>query len=179
MIPIQERNRQILQMRKEGVPRSEVAHRFGLSPERISRLEKQDEADQSAVERRANFREAVRAADDLERTWSVNDLADAIGLIVVTKKRLLVHFVETGKERISLRELMDMCLDGPMDREEFMAPPLLKVSGIGRKGFWSVANGLTNIDLGSRCNEEWRSNRLPKVKWNWRITGATPYSARG
>jgi hypothetical protein len=74
---------------------------------------------------------------------------------------------------------MDMCLDGPMDREEFMAPPLLKVSGIGRKGFWSVANGLTNIDLGSRCNEEWRSNRLPKVKWNWRITGATPYSARG
>lgn len=179
MIPIQERNRQILQMRKEGVPRSEVAHRFGLSRERISQLEKRDEADRSMAERRANFMEAVRTADDPERTWPVNDLADAIGLIVVTKKRLLDHFVETGKEQISLRELMDMCLDGLMEREEFIAPPLLKVSGIGKKGFGSVANGLTNMDLGSRCNEEWRSNRLPKVKRNWRITGATPYSARG
>jgi hypothetical protein len=173
MIPIQERNRQILQMRKEGVPRREVALRFGLSPGRISQLEKRDEADKTMAERRAEFRGAIRAADDPERMWPVNVLADAIGLIVVTKKRLLDHFVETGKEWISLRELMDMCLDSPVEGRDFMTPPLLRVCGIGKKGFWSVANGLTNMDLGSRCNEEWRSNQLPKVKRNWQITVGT------
>ncbi len=74
-------------------------------------LEKRDEADKSTAERGAKLREAIRTADDPERIWPVNDLADAIGLMAVTKKRLLDHFVETGKERISLRELMDMCLD--------------------------------------------------------------------
>jgi hypothetical protein len=175
MIPIQERNRQILQMRKEGVRRREVALRFGLSPGRILQLEKRDEADKSTAERRGKLREAIRTADDPERIWPVNDLADAIGLMAVTKKRLLDHFVETGKERISFRELMDMCLDGPVEGGEFMVRPLLRVCGIGKKGFWSVANGLTNMDLGSRCNEEWR-NRLSKVRRDWGITGATPYS---
>jgi hypothetical protein len=177
MIPIQERNRQILQMRKEGVPRPEVALRFRLSHERISQLEKRDEADKSMAERRANLREAVRTADNPERTWPVNDLADAIGLIVVTKKRLLDHFLETGKERISLRELMDMCLDSPVEGRDFMMPPLLRVCGIGKKGFWSVANGLTNMDLGSRCDEEWRI-RPSEVRREEGITGATPYSAQ-
>ena len=32
IVPIPERNRQLLQMRKDGVPRREVALRFGLSP---------------------------------------------------------------------------------------------------------------------------------------------------
>jgi hypothetical protein len=177
MIPIQDRNRQILQMRKEGVPRPEVALRFRLSRERISQLEKRDKADKLMAERRTNLREAIRTADDPERTWPVNDLADAIGLFVVTKKRLLDHFVETGKERISLRELMDMCLDSPVEGRDYMMPPLLRVCGIGKKGFWSVANGLTNMDLGSRCNEQWRI-RLSEVRREGGITGATPYSAQ-
>jgi hypothetical protein len=178
MIPIQERNRQILQMRKEGVPRPEVALKFGLSRGRISQVEKRDQADRSLAVRRAQLQEAIRIADDPERMWPVNDLADAIGLIVVTEKRLLDHFVETGKEQISLRELMDMCVDSQVEGRDFMMPPLWRVCGIGKKGFWSVANGLTIMDLGNRCNEEWRSNRLPKVKREGGITGPTPHSAR-
>lgn len=108
--------------------------------------------------------------------WLVNDVADAIGLVAGTKNRLLDHFVEAGKGRISLRELMNMCLDGPMDRWGFKTPPLWRVNGIGRKGLWSVVNGLTNMDLGNRCNEEWR-NRLVTVKQQSGIIGATPYSS--
>lgn len=178
MIPIQERNRQILQMRKEGIPRPEVALKFGLSRGRIAQLEKRDQADRSLAERRAKLQEAIRIADDPERMWPVNDLADAIGLIVVTKKRLLDHFEETRREQISLRELMDMCLDSPVEDRDFITPPLLRVCGIGKKGFWSVANGLTNMDLGNRCNEEWRGNRLPKVRREGGVTGATPYSVQ-
>ena len=41
-----------------------------------------------------------------------------------------------------------------------MVPPLLRVCGIGKKGFWSVVNGLTDMDMGNRCNEEWRKKLL-------------------
>jgi len=40
---------------------------------------------------------------------------------------------------------------------------------------WSVVNGLTGMDLGSRCNAEWQK-RLVKVKQEHKVTGATPYS---
>jgi transcriptional regulator with XRE-family HTH domain len=162
-ISIPERNQQILQMRMEGVSRKEVARRFGLSPERISQLEKRDQAEKSMAERRANLRGRIRTADDPERMWPVSDLADAICLTGATKNRLLDHFVEAGKRQICLRELMDMCLAGPVDRWGFRTPPLLKICGIGKYGFGCVVNGLTDMDLSRRCNEEWRK-RLAKVK---------------
>lgn len=120
----------------------------------------------------------MRSADDLDRLWPVNDLIDAIGLVAGAKNRLLDHFKEEGRVRISLRLLMDMCLEGAADKWGFTSPPLLKVYGIGKIGFWSVANGLTNLDLGNQCNDEWRT-KLVKVKQWWRITGATPYSSTG
>jgi transcriptional regulator with XRE-family HTH domain len=176
MIPIPERNRLILEMRKDGLTQLEVARRFKLSPSRIYLIEKQDAADRSLAGRRTRLREEIRNADDLERMWPVEDLVDAVGLIVVTKKRLMDHFVAAGKKEISLRELMDMCLDAPMEGLEFMMSPLLRISGVGKIGFWSVVNGLTSMDLGNRCNEEWQK-RLVKVKQKHRVTGATPYSS--
>ena len=174
-IPIPERNRQILEMRKDGLTQLEVARRFNLSPSRIYLVEKQVAAERLLAGRRTRLREEIRAADDLERMWPVEDLVDAVGLIVVTRKRLIDHFVQTGKNQMSLRDLMDMCLDAPVEGLDFMMSPLLRVYGVGKKGFWSVVNGLTAMDLGSRCNEEWRK-RLVKVKQKWGITGPTPYS---
>jgi hypothetical protein len=56
-----------------------------------------------------------------------------------------------------------MCVDAPVVGFDFMMPPLLRVDGVGKKGFASVINGLTAIDLGSRCNEEWQI-RLNQIK---------------
>jgi len=81
-----------------------------------------------------------------------------------------------GQNQISLRELMDMCLDGSVEGLDLMMSPLLRVYGVGKIGFWSVVNSLTNLDLGCRCNEEWQK-RLMAVKQQWRITAATPYSS--
>ncbi|MGA2662070.1 MAG: hypothetical protein ABSH34_31715 [Verrucomicrobiota bacterium] len=176
MIPTPERSRQILQMRRAGVPRREVALRFKLSPNRISQLEQRDKADKSMAERRAKLRDAIRAADDPEKVWPVTDLADAIGLTGATKNRLLDPFLETRKREISLRELMDMCLERPVEDMDFSMAPLSRICGIGKWGFWSVVNGLTDMGLGSRCNEEWQKT-LAKVKQQSRITRATPYSS--
>ena len=158
-----ERNRQILQLRSEGVPIPEVALRFGLSLERIRQLERRDLADKCMAKRCAKLREEIRVADDLDRMWPVEDLIDAAELIVVTKKRLLDHFKQTKKDQISLQELMDMCLDAPVDALDFMMSPLLRVRGVGKKGFWSVVDGLTDLDMGSQCNDEWRT-KLAMVK---------------
>lgn len=146
-----------------------------MSPSRIGLIEKQDAAERSLAERRTRLREQIRAADDPEKLWPVEDLVDALGLIVVTRKRLMDHFVATGKQPISLRELMDMCLDAPVEGLDFMMSPLLRVYGVGKIGFWSVVNGLTRMDLGNRCNQEWRK-KLVKVKQEHKATGATPYS---
>jgi hypothetical protein len=71
---------------------------------------------------------------------------------------------------------MDMCLDAPVEGLDFRMSPLSRVYGVGKIGFWNVVNGLTGMDLGSRCNEEWQW-RLVKVKQKWGITGRTPYSS--
>jgi transcriptional regulator with XRE-family HTH domain len=164
MIPIPERNRRILQLRKEGLSQTEVAKRFNLSPGRVYLIEKQDAADRSLAERRTRLREEIRAADDLERMWPVEDLIDAVGVIVVTKKRLMDHFVAAGKRQISLRELMDMCLDAPVEGLDFLMSPLLRVYGVGKKGFWSVVNGLKGMNLGDPCNEEWQWRLLKTIR---------------
>jgi hypothetical protein len=161
--PIEERNREILQMRKRGVPRREVALAFGLSRARISKIEEQDATDASMAERGARLREEIRNADDPERLWPVSDLLNVLGLVTVTKKRLLEHFEQTGNRQVSLRALIDMCVDGPVAGLDFMMPPLLRVYGVGKKGFHSVINGLTALELGSRCNAEWQI-RLSKVR---------------
>ena len=110
MIPIPERNRQILEMRNQGVSQTEVAKRFKLSPSRIYLIEKRDAAERATAERRAKLREAIRSADALEKLWPVKDLLDAVGLGVVglgvvTKKSVIYHFRAVGKEEISLPEL--------------------------------------------------------------------------
>lgn len=178
MIPIPERNRQILQMRKDGVGRHDVARKFKLSPSRIEQIEKRDTFDRSMADRRARVREDIRDADDPERMWPVTDVIDAVGLLAVTKKRLLDHFASVEKQWMSLRELMDMCLDAPVEGMDFMMSPLLRVRGVGKKGFWSVVNGLTRMNLGRCCDEAWQTT-LAKVKQEHKVAGATPYSSLG
>jgi hypothetical protein len=163
MSSIHERNQRILQLRKEVLSRTEVARTFQLSPSRVYLLEKQDAAEKAMAERRTRLRHEMLAADDPDRYWPVNDLLDALHLIVVTRKRLIDHFAEEGKQEISLRELMDMCVSVPVEGTDYTLRPLLRVYGVGKKGYWDVVNGLTGVDWGRRCNEEWR-RRLFKIQ---------------
>lgn len=98
----------------------------------------------------------------MDKPWPVEDLLETLGLIVVTRKRLMDHFVEKHQKQLSLRLFMDMCLDAPVEGLDFMMSALLRVYGLGKKGFWSVVKGLTDLDMGTRCNQEWQA-RLVKV----------------
>jgi len=50
--------------------------------------------------------------------------------------------------------------------------PLLTVSGVAIQGFWYVVDGLTDMELGNRCNEEWQKT-LARVKRQWEFPGVT------
>ena len=52
---------------------------------------------------------------------------------------------------------------------------LLKVTGVGKKGFWSVVNHLTSLDLGARFNQKWEQ-RLIRLRRDWKISGKFPYA---
>jgi hypothetical protein len=99
--------------------------------------------------------------------WSVQDLMGAVATARQARIWLLKHFARNGQTQISLRELMDMCLP-PTRYSEYPIEPrcLLRIVGIGKKCFWSVVDGLTNTDLGNRCNEEWQT-RFVRVKQCW------------
>jgi len=126
-------------MRKEGVRRADVARKFNLSSSRIDLIERRDAADRLMAERRSRLRGMLRTDDDMEKLVVVEDLVDAIGMTVVAKNRLMDNFVAVVKNEISLRELMDMCLDAPVEGLDFMMSPLVIMRGIGPKGFWSLA----------------------------------------
>lgn len=164
--PILERNSQIVRIRKDGVPTKVVARKFRLSRSRIQQIEHRAAEDASLANRRAALWAQMRAADDPEKLWPLQDLMDASISSRLTKIRLLKHFARTEQTQISLREWLDMCLPPPRNSEVSMLPPLLRIVGIGKKCFWSVADGLTNTDLGNRCNEEWQS-RLIRLKQQW------------
>ncbi len=162
MPSIAERNQEILQKLKEGMPQSEVAKKFHLSPSRVYLIEKQDAATRAMEARRSKILKQLQEADEMDRLWPVGHLLDALGLIAVTKKRLMDHFAGKRQDQISPRELMDMCLDAPVEGLDFMMSPLLRVYGLGKRGFWSVVKGLTVLDMGTRCNQEWQT-RLVKL----------------
>jgi hypothetical protein len=148
------------------MPTNVVARKFRLSRSRIQQIELRAADDEALADRRATLWAQMRAADDPEKMWSVHDLMDASITSRLTKVQLLKHFARTEQTQISLRAWMDMCLPPPRNSEGSMLPPLLRIVGIGKKCFWTVADGLTNTDLGSRCNEEWQS-RLVRVRQWW------------
>lgn len=166
MRTILERNSEIVRMRKAEVPPKEVARIFRLSRSRIRQIELRAAADESLAERRAALRAQMRATDDPEKMWPVHDLMDAVVNTRLAKIQFLKHCARIEQHQISLRALMDMCLQSPRNSDVSLPPPLLKICGIGRRCFWSVVDGLTATDLGNRCNEEWQ-HRLAREKRDW------------
>jgi len=135
-------------------------------------------AEKAQAERRAKLRAEIRNADDLDKPWAVLDLLDALWLLVVARMRLLAHFEQIQKAEMSLRELMALAIsEAPDPAVEQASTPLLRIRGIGKLGFYSVVAELTEMDLGPRCNEEWR-HRLAKLQRHCRIPSWPPNPRR-
>lgn len=153
---VRTRNLKILERSRRGDSRKTLAQRFALSRCSIDAILHRFEAEQRLSDRSNRLLEAIRQADDLDRLWPVEDLIDAIRPLPMTRSYLKKHFAEQRISDLSLRALMEMAI--PMAPGPEPAPALrrllLEVYGVGKKGFWSVVNRLTSLDLGAQFKRE-------------------------
>ena len=174
---VRKRNLQILERSRRGESHRNLAQRFNLSRSRIDVIVHEFEAQQKLTERSSRLLEAIRQADDLDQPWPVGDLIDVIRTLPMTRSCLKKHFVEQLTSHLSLRALMEMVIPTAQGPDPAPALPhlLLGVYGVGKKGFWSVVNRLTGLDLGAQFKQEW-GKRLDLLQCDWKIEGKFPYS---
>lgn len=171
---IEQRNRKIVELKLGGVSHKEIARKFELSRGSIDIIVRRASDAQARAARGAELLDEIQQANDLDRQWAVEDLLDVIEPIAVTKNMLHRHFQNAGLERVSLRAILDLVIsvfDDPWDGRPVI--PLYKVPGIGGKGFKSVVDRLSKLDLGERFNREWE-RRLTRARPGWRINNARP-----
>lgn len=173
---LRKRNLEIFQMSRAGAGHRTIARRFKRSRSSIDVIVRRLQEDEQLAKRNTKLLESIRRADDLDRRWPITDLFAALRLLAYTRTGLLRHFEECGTDTVSLRTLMNAAMPEPNSPDARSGlTPLLKIRGVGKKGFWSVVNQITALNLGKRSNKEWEQ-KLAKLKLSWRITGALPLS---
>ncbi len=169
-------NEQIVHLSQAGETHPEIARRFNLSRSSIDIIVRRSEEERRLTEKNARILEEIRHADDLDKKWPAVDLIDALRLIKITRNAISKHFKNAGVEEISLRELMDQAISGVDDkRPGYLITPLLELNGIGKIGFCSVVNQLSNLSLGNNCDKEWKK-RIAILRGCWRLIGNHPGS---
>ncbi len=77
---------------------------------------------------------------------------------------------------LSLQELMELVIsDKPHPKPGFLLTPLADLRNVRLKTFWEAVRRLTELDLGDRCNQEWR-RRLERLRQASRLHGGERYS---
>jgi hypothetical protein len=153
---VRKRNLEILERRRCGETRRSLAQRFGLDSSRIDVILREFVEEQRLTNQSNRLLEAIRQANDLDRPWPVGDLIDTIRPLLITRIRLKEFFAVQQTTHLSLRTLLEMT--SPMVDEAGLVSALPRllvgVRGVGKKGFWSVVDRLTNLDLGILFNQE-------------------------
>ncbi len=169
---LKERNLRIVGMAETGMTQTVIAKRFRVSHSLIGIILKKHEVEQVTKAKRREIRKRMLEADDLERLWPTEQLLCAIGPMLMTWNALDRYFKKIGRTEISLREMMDMIV--PEEDPRFGPDLIRAVDFVGKYGFWSVVHQLNSMDLGAKCNTEWR-RRLDLLCKRWKITGEFPY----
>jgi hypothetical protein len=150
---LRKRNLEIFQMSRAGAGHRAIARRFKRSRSSIDIIVRRLQEDEQQAKQNTRFLESIRRADDLDKKWQTTELIAALRLLAYTRTGLLRHFEECGTDTVSLRTLMNWAMpepDSPDARSGLT--PMLKIRGVGKKGFWSVVSQITALDLGDRSN---------------------------
>jgi len=172
----EEKDAQICQMHEAGASDQEIALAVGISREALRLVFKKFEAEKAASERSIQLLRAIRLLDDLDRKWKAGELLDAL-LLTVRARTAITNWCEWHKiAELSLRELMEFVIsDEPHAKPGFLLTPLVDFRNVRLKSFWATVKRLAELDLGDRCNQEWR-RRLERLKQAQRIHGGERYS---
>ncbi len=167
----QERNSRIRPMWEAGESIREIAEVLDLWEETVEGIVRKFETEEALSLRSCRLLENVRKADDLDKKWKASYVIQALRLKTITQNALINHFEREEVPEVSLRGLMDLAIsEEKHSKPGYVITHLLNICCIGLEGFWSVVRGLTESDLGERCNGEW-SRRMARLRRSSRISG--------
>ena len=171
-----ERYDRIRRMHEAGASNKEISLVVGISGEALRLVFKKFEGQKAANENSKELLGEIRQLDDLERKWKVMDLLDA--LLLTTRARTAIKNRCEWKHvtELSLREFMELVIsDKPHAKPGFLLTPLVDFRNVRLNSFWATVKRLAELDLGDRCNQEWR-RRLELLRQASRLHGGNRYS---
>ncbi len=161
-------------MQVNGASKKEIALAVSISNQALHLVLKKFEAERVAKERSAQLLQEIRWEDDPDRKWKVEQLTDALLLPIRARTSLGYRWKKVTE--LSLRDLMELVIsDNPHPKPGFLLTPLVDFRNVRLKTFWETAERLTELDLGERCNQEWR-RRLERLRQASRLHGGQRYS---
>jgi hypothetical protein len=172
----QDRDARIRQMQEDGASNKEITLAVGISRKTLSLVFDKFEAERLAKERSAQLLQDIRWEDDLDRKWKVKELMNTLLLPIRARTSLGYRWEWNEVTELSLREFMELVIsDKPHPKPGFLLTPLVDFRNVRLKTFWETVKRLTELDLGDRCNQEWK-RRLERLKQAQRIHGGQRYS---
>jgi len=163
-------------MHEAGVSNQEIALAVGISSGALRLVFKKFQAEAEANEQTIKLLQEFRSIDDLDRKWKVGRLLD--GLLLTTRTRTAIENVCEWRNvtELTLREFMELLIsDKPHAKPGFLLTPLVDFRNVRLKSFWAAVKRLAELDLGDRCNQEWR-RRLERLRQASRLHGGQRYS---
>jgi len=165
MIDYEERNLEILKMRKEGKSFRELSRLFGISFERIRQIVFRSELGKEIQEKSEKIRECFRSSDDIEKRWPKDIMLVGLLFPKTVTWRLRRYFEGHDIQEISLKDLMDFLIRDKKRRSTnlFEVVPALRRNHFGRKTVHTMIKHLSEQDLGDSFNIEW-DKRLESLR---------------
>jgi hypothetical protein len=171
-----DRDARIRQMQEDGASTKKITLAVGISLKALYQVLKKVEAEKAAKERGAQLLQEICFADDPDRKWKVTQLMDALLLPTRVRTCLGYRWERESVTELSIRELMELVIsDKPHPKPGFLLTPLVDFRNVRLESFWATVKRLAELDLGDRCNQEWR-RRLELLRQASRLHGGNRYS---
>ncbi len=162
----EKRNSQIIRMYKKGMTFRELAEHFSVSSCRIGQIVKMERERKRADINATGYIARVRKANDINKLWVAKKLLRSLKLPIRAVNPLIFHFThKKGKNRISLRDLMDVTVapDIGVSHLYLDGMPVSSLKSIHMKTVAQMVRRFSDVDLGDRFQKEW-TNRKAKLK---------------
>ena len=170
-MPIQHRNRLIVERHRNGSKRKAIAEEFGISPERIRQIVLRATRRDRQVAESHELLKAIREADDPNRPWNRTALFNAIDY-PHRVRRLLDKHCYPDAAGISLKQLMDWCLPevSSASGDLWHCVPAYRITGFGNYNVGDLIHCIDRLDFGAAFGSEWAKRRNAfRAKFRWGV----------
>ena len=152
-----ERNAEIVQLRKNGVPVRRLVEHFQITGSAIRVIIARDKEHSHREKAAARLRVAIARKNDINHKWDTKRLIDSLLLQTRMRNALVDCALKHGRERMSLRDFLNMMIlpEAPLDGKTYWMLAAYWISGIAEKGIRTLFDKLSSVNWGEAFRSEW------------------------